>query len=352
MNQQAILLLKEYEKSYREQHRKVNERLAAEFVGLPPLPPRVPPDNSSRDTINDEIRGFYHACARGDLEAVRRYVEQHQPSVGYLQYGVNVAARHARVEVVRYLFRAGAVFTSNVLYHACMNPSLSFFKCLVEEKSWHPNQAMHSSGEVALPFCVADEELLRYLLELGADPNLGPHREPFRHGVPTDQRSGYALERAAGNAEPHIIDLLISYGARLEFAHGIMHRAALAHSPGKNDRRAMVRHLLENYCVNINGGDNPIHPGYGDTPVMVAINNGNAPVAEMLLEVGASADAIPVQPPWFKELVEKVKARKGEAVFRADILAAHKKGTPRGKYPMPYDVRIHGKLGEASGSSA
>ncbi|RYP42517.1 hypothetical protein DL767_000205 [Monosporascus sp. MG133] len=85
---------------------------------------------------------------------------------------------------------------------------------------------------------------------------------------------------------------------------------------------------------------------------MVAINNGNAPVAEMLLEVGVSLNGIPVQPRWIKELVEKVKAREEEAAFRADIVAAHKKGAPRGKHPMPYDVRIHGTLDEASGNSA
>ncbi|RYP50149.1 hypothetical protein DL768_004266 [Monosporascus sp. mg162] len=345
-----------WEKSDRERQRNLvrreNERLAAEFAGLPPLPPRVPPDNSSRETLNDEIRGFYHDCARGDLEAVRRYVEQHQPSVGYLQYGVNEAASHGHVEVVRYLFHAGAEFTSHVLYHACMNPSLRLFKCLVEEKSWHPNQAMHASGAVALPYCIADEELLRYLLDLGADPNLGTHRTGFNPGVPTDRRSGDALENAAAHSEPHIIDLLISYGARLEFAPAVMHRAVLAHSPNKNDRRAMVLHLLENHCVSINGGDSRTQPGYGDTPMMAAINNGKVAAAEMLLEVGASPNSTPVQPAWFKELVEKVKARKGEAAFRADILAARKKGTPRGKYPMPYDVRIHGKLDEGGGSSA
>ncbi|RYP72615.1 hypothetical protein DL771_004110 [Monosporascus sp. 5C6A] len=93
---------------------KENERMAAEFAGFPPLPPRVPPDNSSRKTINVEIRGFYHACAGGDLEAVKQYVGQHQPSVGYLQYGVNEGARHAHVDVVRSLFHAGAEFTSDV----------------------------------------------------------------------------------------------------------------------------------------------------------------------------------------------------------------------------------------------
>ncbi|RYP08587.1 hypothetical protein DL764_001822 [Monosporascus ibericus] len=203
------------EASQRNLLRKANERLAAEFAGLQPLPPRAPPDNSSREIIYAEIRGFYHACARVTWRRLNDTSNSTNQTSGTFREALAPKPGDA-------FCRRGGALTRN-FFTICW--------------SW----------------C--------------ADPNLGPRREAhLRHGAPTDQWSGYALESAAGHAELHIIDLLISYGARLELAHGIMHRAALVYSLEKNDRRPMVWHWLENYCANVNASESlthlEIHPSW------------------------------------------------------------------------------------------
>ncbi|KAI1084483.1 ankyrin repeat-containing domain protein [Whalleya microplaca] len=317
-----------------------NERLETEFVGMLPLPPKLSYDTTSRATINDGLRKFYDDCTLGKLDEVKQYVDEEEPGVDYLQYGLTNAAREGHADIVRYLFRKGAQLTSQVLYAGCEKPTLSFFKCLVEEKSWHPNQAMQSSG-VALPYCVANEEVLRYLLDLGADPSLGAHPQAFDPSPPTDRRSGEALNNAAVRCQPRIIDLLIEHGAKLEYARPI-HRAALAHSE-QNDRRPMIQHLID-LGVDLNGGDGS-RPGSGDTPLSAVVKCERIQAAELLLDLGAHPDGPFEKPPWYTALVEKVKARKGNDAFVADVKAAMAKGIARGAYPMPYIPQVHGIAG-------
>ena len=133
--------------------------------------------------------------------------------------------------------------------------------------------------------------------------------------------SGEALNKAAALCSPHIVDLLLEYGAKLEYA-ATMHYAALAHR-GQNDRTAMIRHLLD-LGVDINGVfcEPSLRPLYGrGTPLNCAVNDENREAAELLLELGAAAVSPTQKPFWYEELLGHIKERKG-ASFLEDIETA------------------------------
>ena len=95
------------------------------------------------------------------------------------------------------------------------------------------------------------ERLLKWLLEHGADPNLGPppvDPQPDSAPVPS---SGSALNCAASVATPQVFDLLLQHGAKIENSQPL-HLAAA----GQEDswRIPMMEYLIEK-GVDVNGSD-------------------------------------------------------------------------------------------------
>ncbi|KAJ4420474.1 hypothetical protein N0V82_004351 [Gnomoniopsis sp. IMI 355080] len=128
-----------------------NRAAEAQFAGMPPLPPRLPPGPSSAWNTNiKQVAQFYQNCASGDLVSVKDFVETSSCDADTLDRGAESAAERNQVEVARFLFSKGVKLNSRIVSAALGRPDLKFFKLLVEEVGWHPNQALTNTG-VALP---------------------------------------------------------------------------------------------------------------------------------------------------------------------------------------------------------
>lgn len=83
---------------------------------------------------------------------------------------------------------------------------------------------------LSYPKCLANRPLVTFLLDHGADPNIG--RQPSRRRpdtywgkMPTDRRSGDFLNLAVGFWDLSLIDLLLAHGVKPENAYPL-HKAA------------------------------------------------------------------------------------------------------------------------------
>ncbi|KAI1074015.1 ankyrin repeat-containing domain protein, partial [Whalleya microplaca] len=271
---------------------------------LAQVPPKLPYDLNVFTANSPETDAFFNDCAQGRLEQIQQYIENNHPEPKVLQQGLTKAALENQVDVARYLFSKGTKLYSQVLAAACTNPAVAFFRLLVEEQGWHPNQAMHSSIP-ALVMCVKNEQVLRYLLDHGADPNQGTERIPANPRGVGIVRSGDAINSAAAGAEPYTIDLLLQRGAKMIWATPL-HIAALAHSR-QNDRRSMIEHLIK-LGWNINGNDYMYNSQVA--PLQTVVSRGNVDAAALLLELDANPDIVLDKPPWFREMVDRAKDKK------------------------------------------
>ena len=131
---------------------------------------------------------------------------------------------------------------------------------------------------------VSDEYLVGWLLERGADPNLGmPYYNNDFKAAPI-RSSWTALAFAAQSSTPAVIDLLMSYGARIEDCCPL-HEAALVHEDA--ERIPMMAHLLK-LGVDVNAQDYLKHGSYGrGTALHWAIWHYNPEKVRFLLDNGA-----------------------------------------------------------------
>ncbi|TPX09900.1 uncharacterized protein E0L32_008922 [Thyridium curvatum] len=312
------------------------QELDAENVGRPPLQPPLPVEKSFRSptTIRNDppaLQKFYRDCEAGQLEAVEQCMQTLRPDPEYVQYGTVSAAKEGRADIVKYLLGAGAQLTDIIVVEMCdSNPSLDFFEYLVQKHGWHPNQVSHPSN-IPLLHLLKDENeaIIRYLLEQGADPNLGPFGMHITGpGAPINRKCGAALEKAAVWCSTSMIDLLLSHGAKLEYAIPI-HRAAWSHSIRHNmDRAAMISHLVE-LGVDINGLDtNQRRINYQrGTPLSFCYRDDRRDGAELLLRLGACPDRTK-EPQWYVDMWVRVMQEKGEDQFWKDVRATAMKALP------------------------
>ncbi len=136
--------------------------------------------------------------------------------------------------------------------------------CETDTKATMYDEASMLEGPTALWYAIENTnvELVRSLLEHGADPNVGG--------------STYMIAAGRGNSE--IIELLQSHDMLIddEMAYILLNSAIHRGDSGK------VTDLLEN------GADpNMIISQYGDTPVLRAANGGYVEIVNILLEAGA-----------------------------------------------------------------
>ncbi|KAK6853086.1 hypothetical protein PG995_009898 [Apiospora arundinis] len=85
-------------------------KIEALYTDLPPLPPKAPqPDYLVQEkpiySQDEASRAFYLACQFGNLQEVRAYIEDVQPSHADRQYGLEKAAHAFQIEIVRYLMQ-------------------------------------------------------------------------------------------------------------------------------------------------------------------------------------------------------------------------------------------------------
>lgn len=128
-----------------------------------------------------------------------------------------------------------------------------------------------------------DEASIRYLLGLGADPNLGPY--PGFTAQTLGKNSGQILNTAAACSKPEIFALLLSHGADLSKAIPLHY--AVGSPPWKipGSKVPMLEYLLE-LGVDINGTHQYASMQKG-TPLDVAILWGRHEEAKWLQARGA-----------------------------------------------------------------
>lgn len=196
---------------------------------------------------SQSIELLWLAAARGDVEAVKKYVND-KADVNF-NHGKNgnalqVASNHGHVEVVRLLLENGVNVNARGGFHGSAL------------------QAASDSGH---------EEVVRLLLEMGADVNA------------KGGQYGNALQAASDSGYGAVVRLLLEYGADVN-AKGGQYGSALqaASDSGHED---VVRLLLEKGAdVNARGGQ------YGFA-LQAASHSGHEAVVRLLLEKGADINA-------------------------------------------------------------
>lgn len=136
---------------------------------------------------------------------------------------------------------------------------------------------------------VEDESLVKWLLDRGANPNLGfPKTEELPTilavNAPTNQNSGRALNAAAAKGSVDVLDMLLHHGARLENSTPLHHVVAAQRPFG--EKAQMMARLLE-LGVDVNGTDElDGREGLG-TSLHHAARWNRADEAKFLIERGA-----------------------------------------------------------------
>jgi ankyrin repeat protein len=319
-------------------HDETKRRLEAKNADLPPLPPWLPrPEYAATANLvsqDEKEIDFYAACEQGHLEDVTRFIEEQNPSQGVRQYGLEQASFGNQATIARYLLKQGTILHVNVFERSCPYPEhpeklggkavsifdkdrlqdpLELLKVFVEF-GWHPNQAwidpLGEQGHVVLqrPSCVANRPLVTFLLEHGADPNLGDSTYG-EHGVyPLCRRCGHLANMAVGQYDPSLIDLLLAHGAQPAYSR-LLHRIACFQ--GDQDthlwetvpfarRRPLAEHLLPLSVVDVNEVRSidrhllAAPPGWGEdeTPLSYACAAQDWEFAEWLLDNGADPGVV------------------------------------------------------------
>ena len=238
--------------------------LKAKYRHLPPLPPQLPsPPYLVQDgpvyQTDDAFRAFYKACSEGNLNCVREFVQTPQPLASDLAYALEEACQNFQLDVVQFLLQQ----PNTQLHYRCFRRSTSYpeddlareFRAeksrsvsqsiftsshsalldilkLFLEFGWHPNQLLGPlqkgkrppiylpRQEVALhyPRCILDLDILRLLLDAGADPTIA--RDIVQDiyfdlaDQPVQRMSGHILEMAVNLGAMDAVTLLISQGAK------------------------------------------------------------------------------------------------------------------------------------------
>ena len=157
---------------------------------------------------------------------------------------------------------------------------LPIFELLVEN-GWDVNSPV-MGGQTALSAFVKNEPLLKWFLEHGADPNLGPPLSPQPDSTPVPN-SGSSLNCAASVATPDVFDLLLQRGAKLENSQPL-HMAAA--SQEDSERIPMMEYLVGK-GVDVNGSDEARGFRAVGPPLFYAVRQGQVEKVRWLLGHGA-----------------------------------------------------------------
>ncbi|KAI8632834.1 ankyrin repeat-containing domain protein [Xylariaceae sp. FL1651] len=264
---------------------------------LPPLPkPSAWLDfNRPRHYAVTEVRPFLIACEQGSINEVMQWATEKGETLQHigLQDGLACAAENNQVEIVRYLLQEKlASLDASVVQGACSNRSLPLFEICIQH-GYHPNQQVPSRGGhfgVALHHCIDNEDITRFLLEHGADPDLAPFQDTrrmpwdYRATPPMDRECGLALDRAVKEGSLEVVSMLLDYGANINFArplHSLIDRRWQGKPYVENDWRPLLELLLQ-HGVNVNANTR-----YRGTPVLCAVSHKMWDIAKLLLEHGA-----------------------------------------------------------------
>ncbi|RYP75570.1 hypothetical protein DL771_002270 [Monosporascus sp. 5C6A] len=270
-------------------------------------------------------RGLYAFCADGDVTQVinllRCFEYQRAPPTrgspvaasrageedvdDDLRAPLVAAADGAHVHVVRYLLefwfrdRIDAALRIDLGLAAARNGSLDILRLALDDdpsqQSCHEERRgvslaeMTAFGASVLPAAVEHEDMVRYLLSLGVDPNIGLSSSEAQGQGRFSYFSTAALRAAAARSTPRVFAILLGAGARLQDAYPL-HAAAGAPatlSPG-DDRIPMMSYLVHDLGLDINAlDDGTVSPYAWGAPLHHAAAWAHADRVRWLLGNGA-----------------------------------------------------------------
>ncbi|MCJ1379688.1 hypothetical protein MMC17_002790 [Xylographa soralifera] len=222
------------------------------------------------------------ASFSGDLGTIISLIDKHHFSSEELQFALGSAVRGNQPQTIRYFLDQGVQIGQRAALAAARLKSLTVYQLLVQYR-WDVNTPL-GAGRTALAYVMRDETLVRWLLDHGADPNIGA---PYTF-VPSDSapvtNSGDALNHAAASLSVATFDLLLAHGARLE--NSLPLHAAAEVAADAEAVVPMLQHLLS-LGVDVNASDHVKgHAGLG-TPLHYAIRAGRLAAVGFLVEHGA-----------------------------------------------------------------
>ncbi|KAH0542497.1 hypothetical protein FGG08_003093 [Glutinoglossum americanum] len=232
----------------------------------------------------DPLRSIEEASKSGHLERVVSLIARLSPTPQDLQRSLNEALGYKHLHVAQHLLNKGAAIDDMAAYAAVNQAkSLPVFEFLFA-RGWGVSAPV-PVAQMPPSRVVADESVVGWLLDRGADPNLGsPPDVPDACVIGSS--SGVVLEGAVYYSSIVVFDLLLERGAELENSLPL-HSAA----EWQSDRRIpMMEHLLE-LGVDMNGSDDKrrLH-GWG-TPLHYAIRARHTEHVRFLLQRGADPRA-------------------------------------------------------------
>ncbi|KAM3068010.1 hypothetical protein ACMFMF_009377 [Clarireedia jacksonii] len=204
------------------------------------IPILDPTDLGFIDEKPTSFTSFESACRHGPITAARSIVSSENYTPMILHHGLILALSAGNIQVAQYLLSSGAPIVRLTPQHILSAPSeqqIPLFKLLAEH-GWTPNTPGYY-GAVLLPRVVTNISLLKWFLDHGANPNLGPQRDNRDRMGSSETDSCVALEKAAVRGEVEAVRMLLDAGA--EIKNGVpLHYAAGACPPGTNPHVARV----------------------------------------------------------------------------------------------------------------
>ncbi|RYO84191.1 hypothetical protein DL762_005788 [Monosporascus cannonballus] len=270
-------------------------------------------------------RGLHAFCADGDVSQVinlLRSFEYQRPAAppespaavsGAAEEDVDddlrspllAAADGAHVHVVRYLLefwfrdRVDAALRVDLGLAAARNGSLDILRLALDDapshQSCHQERRGVSRAEMAvfgasvLPAAVEHEDMVRYLLSLGIDPNSGLNPSEAQGQERFNYFSTTALYAAAARSTPRVFAMLLGAGARLQNAYPL-HAAAGAPATlsSGGDRIPMMSYLAHDLGLDVNAfDDGTVSPYAWGTPLHHAVAGAHVDRVRWLLANGA-----------------------------------------------------------------
>ncbi|KAF2732144.1 ankyrin [Polyplosphaeria fusca] len=233
---------------------------------------------------------FQDACSNNDMKLVLNMVVNCDPTT--LTWGMNAALVAGHLELAHQLLDLGTIWDCMTASHAIR--SLDILKLLM--KFGFNVNVPYMNGSVLLPAVIAhnDELYIRYLLDHGANPNLGAlknEQNPSRYALPVNN-SGACLHAAAAHCSPDIFALLLSHGAILSNSIPL-HSAAGAGRPElPPGSRIPMLEYLDGFGLDVNALDDGVFLGWHQrgTPLHYAVMWGNVEEAKWLIGKGADPD--------------------------------------------------------------
>ncbi|KAF5006647.1 hypothetical protein FDECE_6981 [Fusarium decemcellulare] len=267
---------------------------------------RLHPWSESYDTLDE-------AASIGDVERLRQTIAAEKPPLpeDIVQRLLSAAIWKDQISVVEFLLaeHRPSKIEEEPYRAAVYAGSMPAVSALVAVDPSIVNMEFDRRGSALLVACQSRQrpEFLRFLLELGEDPNADPDCTVLR-----------ALAWAAGLYQRpwpglEVVQLLLSYGAKLE------HSGALEQAASENNEDTM-RYLLdlgadhdrdtpENY-MNREGRDLPIH---------AAARRGNTGIVKMLLEHGVDVECKNGRGQTAAQVAEEVQREQGTNLQLSDV---------------------------------